>query len=339
VTHEEHVRQVVRRLNEAFYEKDPGQYFHSQALQVMRLGDELAAPVSDTPPGAFAAEVLARMPSWESGLEERGEEYRARQWSLLIVEAFMLVHHAGEALLRGFFAHLDASPDGSPWLSMSELQGDKAFKVRLKALVKPADMEQLRNEVRWAFLPELEQDVPAEVVGQRLDFVVTWLRRFAEYHLESVYAYNASKHGLSAIPGQRSLSFHSEPAGATSGVQIMAGDAIESLEFEKVEGGKAWYRATRALDTAGLVSMALVASHLLGELWAVGRARHLGGPVELHFVTSPTSGDVRTAKPDGWNSYRLSIWAVPLPDDAAREVLEQITQITQTEADGEGGPS
>jgi hypothetical protein len=52
--------------------------------------------------------------------------------------------------------------------------------------------------------------------------------------------------------------------------------------------------------------MALVASHLLGELWAVGRARHLGGPVKLDFVTTPTSREVTSARPDAWTTFSMS---------------------------------
>jgi hypothetical protein len=338
----EHLREVVRRLNKAFYETDPAEYFHSQAIQLTRLGDELAQPTSDTPPGEFAAEVLARMPGWKSGLEERGEAFSNRRRNMLTIEAFMLAHHVGEALLRSYFAHLDAGEADSPWFSMSELQGSKKFNVRVSELVKPKDRGQLRIDVAWAFLLTREQNtprIPAELVEARLDFIVAWVRRFAEYHLESVTGYNAAKHGLSAIPGQRTVSFHPERAdGAPSpGLVMLQGDVLESLEYERQEDHKSWRRTTRAVDAPGLVVMALVAAHLLSELWNVGKARHLGGGVKLRFVTSPLPTDVRAASPEAWSIFRMPIFAVPLGDSAILDRLEGpfAEGLPESENDGE----
>ena len=65
--------------------------------------DQLAAEQETTEVGPFTIDVLARLPEW--GTDDPAElGGREEETAALTVEAFMLAHHAGESLLRHFFA-------------------------------------------------------------------------------------------------------------------------------------------------------------------------------------------------------------------------------------------
>ena len=280
----EPVRALAERLNREFYERSPAEHFRARADMITAFADGTSTAA---PPGTFTEAVLGRLPNWSVADDESNVE----QAQLAVtVEAFMLAHHAAESLLQQLFAHLDARPQSPTWLVLS--LWDSKFKARVTRLRDDIDDNQMLRLAGWAFLGDVEQlsaQAEKEDIEARLRHVTRWLKEAADFHLHTGGGYNAAKHGLSALPAFRHVSFvkseDGQPVGAP--LQLFAGAALLSLETQGKGRDRKWQQVARLVDAPGLVAMTLVLVELMESLWQVGRARALGIPAKVALHRRP----------------------------------------------------
>jgi len=111
----------------------------------------------------------------------------------------MIVHHASEALLRLFFAHVD-HPE-CPWLGMADQRGANQFKDRFGEATKSGFDA---GEIAWVFLggespTDSELDMTAEEFDASVEGVDRLLWDCALRVTDDSFLYNGGKHGLTSI--------------------------------------------------------------------------------------------------------------------------------------------
>lgn len=315
------VRQLGQRLDRQYYERSPTAHFRARATMICAFADGVAAKSA---PGTFTRDVLVRLPEWSS--DETSDDSEAVEAAQLAVtvEAFMLAHHAAESLLQQLFAHLDARPQAPIWFVLSVW--DAKFKDRVARLRDDVSDSALRDIVDWAFLGDGEQlTVTAghDAVEARIAHAISWVRQAADFHLHTGGGYNAAKHGLSAIPALRHISFvrseQGEPVG--SPIELFHGAALLSLESQGKPKQRQWFQVARLVDAAGLVAMTLVLSDLMESLWQVGRARQLHEPAVVSLMATPSFGDLIAGRAEQWGEVRLPFMAPPKMSDEATTAL------------------
>jgi hypothetical protein len=326
------VRALAERLNRDFYERSPAEHFRARADMVTAFADGTAAAA---PPGTFTQAVISRLPDWSAAAED-GSGIEAAQLAVT-VEAFMLAHHAAESLLQQLFAHLDARQSPT-WLVLS--LWDSKFKGRVANLRDKVDDEELRRIAGWAFLGDAEQVSAHAAVADieaRLSHVTRWLREAADFHLHTGGGYNAAKHGLSAVPAFRHVSFVKSDEGrpVAPPIELFAGAALLSLETNGKGRERTWQQVARLVDGPGLVSMTLVLADLMDSLWQVGRARALGVPAEVSLIPGPSPSDLRAGHDREWGEIRLPLMTPPkMSDEASAALMDHLARHTTKE----GGP-
>lgn len=315
------VRQLAQRLDREYYERSPAAHFRARATMISAFADGVAAASA---PGAFTQDVLARLPEWSSDETSDGSDAVEAAQLAVTVEAFMLAHHAAESLLQQLFAHLDARPQAPIWFVLSVW--DAKFKDRVARLRDDLSDDALRDIVNWAFLGDGEQLTATaghDAVEARIAHAIGWVRQAADFHLDTGGGYNAAKHGLSAIPALRHVSFvrseQGQPVGAP--IELFRGAALLSLESQGKTKQRKWFQVARLVDAAGLVAMTLVLSDLLDSLWQVGRARQLGEPAVVSLIATPSFGDLIAGRTEQWGEVRLPFMAPPKMSDEVTHAL------------------
>lgn len=321
------LQQLSERLDQEYYERSPAEHFRTRAEMISAFADGVTA---GAPAGDFTRDVLSRLPEWHAEEHEPGESEAARL--AVTVEAFMLAHHAAESLLRQFLAHLDARPAAPVWFLMSVR--DRTFRKRVTHLRDSATDEDLRSAVTRGLLGDratADVEAGAEAVTARIEHAVNWLRQAANLHLEAGTGYNAAKHGLSALPTTRHISFVRSDAetGAPQGrpIELFAGAALLSLESEGKAPDRRWFQVARLVDSPGLVAMTLVLADLMDSLWQIGRARQLREPAAVSLISSPSFGDLITGRTREWGEIRMPLVRPPSGSSLVTEaVLQHLAQ-------------
>jgi hypothetical protein len=334
----EPVRALAERLNRDVYERSPAEHFRARADMVTAFADGTAAAAQ---PGTFTQAVISRLPDWSAAADD-GSGIEAAQLAVT-VEAFMLAHHAAESLLQQLFAHLDARPQSPTWLVLS--LWDSKFKGRVANLRDKVDDEELRRIAGWALLGDAEQlsaQAAAADIEARLSHVARWLREAAEFHLHTGGGYNAAKHGLSAVPAFRHVSFVRSDEGrpVAPPIELFAGAALLSLETNGKARERTWQQVARLVDGPGLVAMTLVLADLMDSLWQVGRARALGVPAEVSLIAGPSPSDLRAGHSGEWGEIRLPLMTPPkMSDEASGALMDRLASSPRHQRRGAGQPT
>ena len=99
-----------------------------------------------------------------------------------------------------------------------------------------------------------------------------FLRSFADDWLNEAKSYNATKHGLTAIPGDAQLSIGVE-GGEMVGIGY--GDSLEHLSYGPwEENQRTWSVTTRWIRLEQAVGSTLIVGEMLKSLWSVARCRY-----------------------------------------------------------------
>lgn len=309
---------VLQRLNEAFFSANPGAYFRQRALALAWDEPERAGPLS--------AEVAELLPGWElDPTSDREEQAHHRT-----VDTFALAQHAGESLLRHFFAQLDSAETGSPWLSMASLRSGRDTTERLHRLIAEDASEELADAVELAFLPsreDLTEGVGPEPVEAMARFAAAWLQHFAREALDAGSGYNAVKHGLGSVAGNHEVSVASADLDLMPEPLVMLrGATVETLEYAGTKAeGRSWFRVLRAVDVPGQTVCALIAAELLDALWEVGRARFLGGGAHIRMLSGPLPADIKAGREEQWGFLKVPIAALPMEEAPAHLARPRVT--------------
>ena len=200
----------------------------------------------------------------------------------IAADAWLLLHHASETLLRLYLAHSDEHPCPPLQLARQRLPG--AFKSDVKRRFQAA----LSSEHYEANGRVFYGSPAAEGLSKQLDAadrhellvdIESRLRIFAEIFLDAESC-NAIKHGMAVQPGNSRLTVKVDEMdlGSTQGPHV------EYLELKVKDDRKVWTGKTKWLDLDLILQEILVAHRLILALWVMARHRYLGE--ELDAVPS-----------------------------------------------------
>ena len=178
-------------LNATFYTARPAEFVNMRinVLSLIACTDEQLAP-------AFGADRKIGAALSFGGMAVPHEEERQRY---IQTEAMMLVHHASEALLHLYLAHVE-HPE-CPWLGMASSTDFRTFKAKINDSLMTGFKQ---DDVATVFLGGVSpEDAGIELSREEFDDAIAGIDRLlwdcALRVLSDPFLYNAVKHGLSAI--------------------------------------------------------------------------------------------------------------------------------------------
>ena len=189
------------------------------------------------------------------------------------IESHHLKHLAIETLLRLFLGHINVPL--CPWVEMSKVTYD--FKKRVEAQIVNADREDLQADIRQIMLglPRSGTVLNEEQRERDMsDILADVLCLFAADWLDEAKSYNATKHGLTAVPGAAEFSIG--PQGEEQ-VNIASGDSLAHLvhsKWDKNTATRQWSSVTRWITISYAVTTVVLVRFMIQALWNVARARY-----------------------------------------------------------------
>ena len=275
-------------LNRQFYHEDgPGEFLLMRFHALCVIGgayepfkDILAEGVE------FAGSTLSLVGSTDDPDSTEVESDRAFQQHYLRIETHHLKHLAIETLLRLFLGHKD-SPE-CPWFEISKEFNFRKFKETVDTLIVKAGQETLQSDVAFVFLGHSgDLTTASEEVLNYSSNLARFLRLFASEWLQEAKSYNATKHGLTAIPGEANLSIGVSPDRM---YEIAYGDRLAHLSTKGwIDGRRDWAVTTRWIRKEHAVPSIYLTIQMLRALWKVGRVR---------YGISEDSGTLELPSPD-----------------------------------------
>ncbi len=252
-------------LNRAYYAMDPAEYFRVRlqalALIVSPDVDHTEAFASGLTIGAF--EISG---SWSH------DETAARRY--LALESTILLHHAGEALLRQYLAHAFSEP--CPWLKLSSITSPREFKKAVAGLCDELDSQERQRDIQAVFLGasdhEKFKDLSLDLFERETRSRVELLRFVAEEFLENANAYNAAKHGMAMDAGQYKVSLGR--ADDNSGDPPLIEQDGPALHYLRRQGGRDdrhWAKTRQFVNPERNVGLVFVIAEQLSALWRAAR--------------------------------------------------------------------
>ena len=271
-------------LNRQFYHEDgPGEFLLMRFHALCVIGgayepfkDILAEGVE------FAGSTLSLVESTDD-LDSTGvESDRAFQQHYLRIETHHLKHLAIETLVRLFLGHKDF-PE-CPWFEISRQFDFRKFKGSVETLIVNADHEALQSDIAFVILGHSGDLTTAS--KEVLDYssnLARFLRSFTSDWLQEAKSYNATKHGLTAIPGEANLSIGVSPKRM---YEVAYGDRLAHLSTKGwIDGRRDWAVTTRWIGKEQAVPSIYITIQMLRALWSVARVRYglsdNSGPLEL----------------------------------------------------------
>lgn len=262
----------VHTFNSHYYQENGPAEFISMRLDALCLiGGAYEAFKELLAEGVeYAGLTVTLGPAQESTreLERQDKDFHEH---FLRIEAHHLKHLAIEALLRLFLGHR-GFPD-CPWMEISRNRGPGQFKEGVRRHIVEAEQHELQSHVAEVFmaqpgdlesLSEEDQDVSVNLTSL--------LRVFASNWLDEAKSYNATKHGLTAVPG--AAEFHVGPSREEQ-TRLGYGDSLTHLfvgEWEDDE--RVWTLTTRWIQTEQALAAIAVVIRMLQALWGVARWRY-----------------------------------------------------------------
>lgn len=241
----------------------------------------------------------------------------------LRTEAVTIVHHASEAILRLYFAHI-TDPE-CPWLSMSSSLSPSDFKLQvLDALEK--DFK--REDIALLFLGGVDPsdaglDLSVEDFGATVNSIKRLLVDCALRFTGDSFLYNAVKHGLTAIDlddEEAKMEWEGE-----NGDRIrMHKGPVHVYLHRKLNPGSnksdgEWFLGLDDPNPQRDMMVTSLITYAMDSLWAVARRRHMGAPGAVWFI--------------GNGSIDLAFYA---PVEAAANLLRRVAhELIKVKPDGE----
>ena len=259
-------------LNRQFYqEHGPAEYILLRLKSLCLIGGAYEAFKSLLAEGIEFAKLRVTLDSVDEPDEELVKSDSALREHFLRIEAHHLKHLAIETLIRLFVGHKNGP--ACPWLEISKEIRFARFKEKVKKEIIEADEHQLQSEVAYVFLGLSGQLTSAD--HDQLDTslnLANFLRAFAEEWLDEAKSYNATKHGLTAIPG--AAVFDLGPEGEEQ-ITLGYGDSLAHLSCGQWEDGRRdWSLTTRWIRIEQAVGTVAIVHQMLISLWSVARARY-----------------------------------------------------------------
>jgi hypothetical protein len=200
----------------------------------------------------------------------------------------MIVHHASEALLRLFFAHVD-HPE-CPWLGMADERGPNQFKDRLGDAMEAGFN---RGDIATVFLGGKSPiDSAVDLTAGDFDSSIGGIDRLlwdcALRVTNDSFLYNGGKHGLTSVEvadegarfewkqGDKELTLHMGSVHAY----------LHKLRTPTSKGNqRKWFFSMMDSNPQRDLAVARYAASAIGSLWAVARRKYLGAPGSILCFT------------------------------------------------------
>ncbi len=246
------------------------------------------------------------------------EEARARYAQM---ESTVLLHHAGESLLRLWFAHKESSL--CPWLAVASLTSARDFKIEAEKYANADTSHMTADDIASVFLggrtpEEAGVAIPKESWEDSVNGFRELLRVVADQITGQANLYNAAKHGLVGIPAD-----HGDVN--LGDIRVAGGIGITYLQKKPNDPAnhnspRSWWATTSFPPSLAtdlfLIELIIRAIH---SLWNVARRKFAGFPGELVLISHD---EVLTAKAIG-----------PIAD---QRPVQDLSQKLPTYTDGSG---
>ena len=259
-------------LNRLYYQENgPAEFIAMRLYALCLIGAEYEAFKELLVQGTeYAGFPLMLEPAQES-TPELEQQDQAFHEHFLRIEAHHLKHLAIEALLRLFLGHIGLPQ--CPWVEISRNSAPGRFKDEVRSHIVEAERGALQSHMARVFLAlpgdvdslsEEDQDVSRNLA--------TFLRVFASDWLDEAKSYNATKHGLTAVPGAAEV--HLGAVGEEQ-IRIGHGDSLSHLSAgEWTDGERVWSLTTRWIEIEQALAAIGVVIKMLRSLWSVARVRY-----------------------------------------------------------------
>lgn len=274
----ESLYEIMDRLNRQFYRNcGPADYLFMRLSTLCVVGgatdafrDILAEGVEFGGTNlrlSYPEQPDATVPPSDQSTDDTKKDYFVR------IESHHLKHLAIETLLRLFLGHINVPP--CPWVEMSKVTYD--FKKQVETQIVNADPKDLQANIRQIMLglPRSAKLLTEEQEGWDIsDTLADVLRLFAADWLDEAKSYNATKHGLTAVPGAAEFSIG--PQGEEP-VNIASGDSLSHLVHSKWDRNTAtrqWSSVTRWITINYAVTTVVLVRFMIQALWSVARAQY-----------------------------------------------------------------
>lgn len=268
-------------LNAVFYSADPSEFIKMRAetLALHACRDDVLAPVyaSDRRIGKSISVNATSVP------------HSQQRYKYIRMEAVTIVHHASEALLRLFFAHVDF-PE-CPWLGMSTSTDFAKFKAQVRAALEEGFNQQ---DIAEVFLGGSDPEDAGIKMGKNkfketITAIDLLLVDCANRFLEESFLYNAVKHGLTAIDTDAKMNWTfdgSEPIPILNG--FVHGYLHKKLNpTAKNEDGQ-WFLSLADSNPERDLAVTTVITYALDSLWDVARRRYMGVQGKVYCLSKAT---------------------------------------------------
>ena len=191
----------------------------------------------------------------------------------------MIVHHASEALLRLFYAHVE-HPE-CPWLGMSASTDFADFKGKLAEALKSGFNH---DDIALVFLGgtgpgDAGVDISPEDFEDAIDGVATLLEDCAKRFLEDAFLYNAVKHGLTAVETdeEATIAFESEDGDYVpmhkGSMQVYLHRKLHPIATKQ---DRQWHFTMADTNPERDLAVSVLISRAIDSLWDVARRRYTG---------------------------------------------------------------
>lgn len=280
------------RLNATFYSGNPAGYFER------RLGLLLLAAARREEANALLAEGLTYGGvTFRPAQAEDPEQAAKDDESALLAESLVLLHHASEALLRLFIAHVEY--EACPWIAAAGLTNFKDFKGIVGTLAQHEWPEWLERRINFGFLgrPPHHDDPELTALRAPLKQLLTFL---ASEVLKDAPVYNAAKHGMAVVPGVRSTSLEDPEDGTgifTNGPSLLFLET--AWEGKGKDEERTYSEVVRWMTPARNLWLTQVVVQQIRALWTVAQARYAGRTVMQVEVVDPGWQDVMWSEENG----------------------------------------
>lgn len=204
-----------------------------------------------------------------------------------LMESTVLLHHAGESLLRLWLAHKDSQP--CPWLSVASLVSAKTFKEEAEKYAAADTGHMSNDDIASIFLGGLTPEDAGIEMGQELwedavDGFRELLRIVAHRITGEANLYNAAKHGLVGVPAD-----HGDFM-VQDGIRIAGGAGITYLQKRPDDptdhnGPRRWWATTSFTSLQTNVFLIELVIRAIHSLWNVARRKYAGFPGDLVLVS------------------------------------------------------
>ena len=261
-------------LNRAFYQEDgPGDFILMRLYALCVVGGSYDRFKDILADGIDFAKCQVQLTQTEGDdpdeLLERSDD--AFRQHFLRIETHHLKHLAIETLLRMFLGHKGFS--ACPWYKISSLTKFWEFKDIVQRSIVETEADDLQSAVLDVLLGRSGHLTSATDSDLDVsDNLSRFLRSFAAEWLEEAKSYNATKHGLTAIPGAAHLRIGAE---GEEIVDIGYGDSLQHLSYGEWEDNeRIWSVTTRWIRLEHAVATIVIVVEMLKSLWSVARCRY-----------------------------------------------------------------